>query len=886
MPNNKLDIIKTKLFRPNLPYDYIPRSHLIEILEKNFNKPIILISASTGFGKSTLISDFLSKQNENNAWLSLSEKENAINQFIKYFIRAIQGKIENFGDVVLELVNALEPPTTEELAELLVNDIADLDKHFYLAIDDYHLIKNIDVHQFLSKLFEYPQPFFRLIIITRRDPELPLPDWRTHNKLIEIRSSDLKFSRKEISEFYEKAISYNPDDYILSKLEEVTEGWVSALRMLILSANNSTELEDNFLNFKYKNNRVINQLVDAILKNQSDTTRERLLKLSCLKEFNVELFSELCLREDEKVNKEVIFTEFISAIVRSNMFIIALDDKHEWFRFHHLFIEHIYDILTAEYDKAVVAELSIKAADWYSKNNFRDEAIGYYLKANQVSRALEVFTEYRLKLISETRFLDLERVLILFPKKVINKNGILLVTNGWIILHKGNIPRMAEYIAPLEQILINEEHPKELLDLLVGELHAMKAFDRYLSNVDMQACLEHCNHSIRLLRNKNPYALGMAWVFYGGAMQHLDQTEKGKREIYNTLENCTNDTFRGHLLLILCFIDWYEGDLKNMLKTAEHLLQLGHDSGIKMLIANGDILAGMAHYYQNNDEMALKYFLEFYDLRYFTYLHMSFSAGMALADIYVKKGKLKEMDAVIQAFEATALKQGGKLFNKITRAASAEIAWRYRKDLSGLKWAKENDYKDFLPLADLFSSEIVQARILTLDDNPTSHSLAQDILNIIFPFFEERNDFNVLIRALVIQALLYYKIGDSNKAFQSLQKVVNLSSAGHYVRPYVELGEPMKNLLLAYKKTAKKSTHIDEILHYFNLDGKSKEKVFLTIREKEILALAEKMTNKEVSNQLFISEKTVKGHITNLNKKLNVKSKLDAITKAKELELI
>ncbi len=343
---------------------------------------------------------------------------------------------------------------------------------------------------------------------------------------------------------------------------------------------------------------------------------------------------------------------------------------------------------------------------------------------------------------------------------------------------------------------------------------------------------------------------------------------------------------KGHLLLILCFLEWFEGCLGNIINNAKLILQLGHESGIKMLVANGNIFLGIAHYYQNNDDEALEYLLESHELRSFTYLHMSFGTGMALADIYGKTGKFKERDNIIQIYETIPLNQGGKLFNKITQAAAAESLYRYQNDVSGLKWAKENDYKDFLPLANLFSPEIVQAYILAVDSNPTSHSRAQDILNIMIPFFEDRNDKNVLIRALVIQAVLYYKIGNSDKVIKTIQKVSQLSSVGHYIRPYLEFGGIMKSLLITYRENITNSFHLNEILNCFNEESKAKENIFLSNREKEVLVLAVKMTNKEVGNQLFISEKTVKTHITNINKKLKVKSKQDAIVKARELTLI
>lgn len=506
-------ILKTKFFLPQPTSDFVERKSLISKFETLKTKPVMLVSASTGYGKSTVISAFLKNQEEDHVWLSLNEKENEFQQFILYFIKAIQNKVQNFGEEALGLAHAPDLPTVDELAELLVNDLAELDKHLFMAIDDYHLIKNKDIHLFLAKLFEYPQPYFRLIIITRRDPQLPLSLWRSKNKLIEIRSSDLKFNRDEISEFYAHALANHPEDNILSKIEEATEGWISGLRMLMLTTNNRVDLKLHLLNFNYKNSRVIHELVDAVLDIQPATINDKLLRISLLKVFNVELFSELCLNEEEKDNKEIRFNEFTSDLIRSNMFIIALDDKHSWYRFHHLFNEHLYELLLAKYDKKKIDEMRLKAADWYHKNNIPEDAIEYYLMANQLTQALDVFMEYRLKLISETRFQKLELIFNLFPGKVIEKNGILLVTKGWLLLQKGNIPEMARHIKPLEQLLQQEGHPQELLDLLIGELHAMKTFDRYLSDVDMQACLEHSKLAIKLLRGRNPYAFGMAWIY-------------------------------------------------------------------------------------------------------------------------------------------------------------------------------------------------------------------------------------------------------------------------------------------------------------------------------------------------------------------------------------
>jgi LuxR family maltose regulon positive regulatory protein len=320
-----------------------------------------------------------------------------------------------------------------------------------------------------------------------------------------------------------------------------------------------------------------------------------------------------------------------------------------------------------------------------------------------------------------------------------------------------------------------------------------------------------------------------------------------------------------------------------LISSAKHLLEFGHESEIQMVIENGNIFLGMAHYYQNEDKKALAYLLKANELRHFTYLHMSFATGMALADLYAKSGNYSAMDTLIRDYETTALKQGGNLFIRMTKSATAKLNWKYRNDLSGLKWAKENNFRDFLPFANLYSPELVQASILAMDDDPSSHSMAQDIVNNTIPYFENRNDDNVLIRALAIQAVLFEKSGDTEKAMEALQKVINLSSPGRYIRPFLELGESMKSLLLTYKLTAKNEVLVDEILKYYKGNEIPDGKVILTGREKEILSLSEQMTNKELANHLFISEKTVKTHITNIYKKLKATSKPEAIAKANEI---
>jgi LuxR family maltose regulon positive regulatory protein len=878
-------ILKTKLFPPRATPDFVERKALNVKFEKLKHSPIMLVSGATGYGKSTLVANYLSKKNEDFAWFSLSDKENNFQQFIEYFIAAVQSKINSFGEELVELAQASQPPSTEELAELVLNELAEVKKHFYLVVDDYHLIKNSNIHQFIQHLFTYPQPFFRLIIITRRDPALPLYEWRSKNKLIEIRSSSMKFSRSEIAEFYEKVLLDRADEEILKLMEQATEGWIAGLRMMMLSSPNKEDLAKYISNLDYRSGYIINELIDSVLNNLKKATRDRLLRLSLLKEFNVELFSAICLKEDEQDNKLILFDEFISTITHSNLFIVGLDDKHNWYRFHHMFTEQLLNVLQSEYDETSINEMRKKIAEWYRQNDFHEEAIEFYLAANKFDNAVSAFSDYKLKLISEAQFGQLENIFNLFPDYNIDKNSELLLAQAWVYYYKGNVTQFAKLCARIEELIENEERDPYEKELMLGEVYALKAYDLYLGNINLEACMDYSKKAIKFLRNKNPYACGLAWIFYSGTLQIVKNTDTAITEINKELETCIITSMRSQVLLVLWYMYWFEADLINSIKIAEQLIELGNTANYKTALAHGNGFMGAAYFnlYKNDD--AIPYLDKALDLKYFSLQAVGFPPIVMLTKILAEKEDYNEVERLRKIIEKDAVR-GGKRFEKIANALNADIDMYQDNIRLSLRWALKNDYKNFLPLLSFYNPEITQAKILALDNNKSSMRLSLKILDLLIPFFKERKNSNFLIKCNVVKALTLYKMGNTREGYNILENTLELTEPRHFIRPYIELGSKMKFMLQESKKTSQYVHHIEEILKCFDSELKTSGAIILSPREKEILLMSEKMTNKELGNKLFISEKTVKTHITNINKKLKVKSKSEAIAKAKELSLI
>lgn len=879
-------ILKTKFYPPQPTSDFVERNHLLARFEALKQKSVMLVSASTGYGKSTVVADYLSHCNQSFVWLSLSDKENDFKRFVTYFIHAIQIEIPDFGTDVLELINAPAEVPMEDISELTQNCFAKLVAPLYFALDDYHLIRNDSVHHFLTTLFDYSQPFIKLIIITRRNPGLPIYEWMTKNILVEIRSSDLRFNRTEIASFYDKSIGYSPEDDILDKLQEITSGWISGLRMLSLSVDTKENLHDTFLHLQGQRVRVLEELIRGVLKKQTDSVQKQLLKLSIIKEFDIDLFSAICLNSEQQENKEVHFSTFISSITRSNLFIISLDDKHQWYRFHHMFLEHMYAIFTESVDEDQLNMIKVSAAKVYEDKTEYEEAISLYLESDHTHEALLAFYILRRKLVSTSRFYILEKVFQLFPSAIRENYLEMQLTQAWLYMYKGKIVKMGALGEKMYGQLKLSNDKSEDTQLLLGEVSSVLAYYHYLSKIDMGACLKHAKIAIELCRNKNDYAYGLGWIFYGGAMQILRNVDKAKKALFNELSDCEHVDIKAQLLLVLWFIQWFEAEFEAAVRTANLMLELGLKFKHKMSINHGYIMKGMAQMCMYENEQATQNLKSSVPLRHYGLHPVSFPPILLLNKLLAENDLNDELRSNLKLCHEFVMNEGGQRFKKELDAVEAELSFGLMENRNGLNWAKQHDFMQYLPLNSLFSAEIVQAKLLVSDNESNSHEKAEAILSELTPFFEKRNNLNNLVGCYLAKAVLKFKQKDENKSSTFLEKALEITYSRKYIRPYVEYGDVMHEMLKQRSTEKKFREHITEILRHFKDKIVVVKKVFLSKREKEVLLMAESFTNKEVGNKLFIAEKTVKTHLTNINKKLQAGSKIEAIEKARSYNLL
>ena len=377
-------MLLTKLHTPSTGKNYVHRPHLFDQLNEGLNRKLILVSAPAGFGKTSLISDWVNKNQISKAWISLDKGDNDPVEFVSYLIAGIQETLMDFGHAALGLFKSPNKPTLESIASLLINDLTEIEKDILLVLDDFHLIQSSEIMHFLSYFLEHIPENTHLVISTRSDPMLPLARLRSQNQLIELRSRELSFSAKDISILFNKKLKIKLSEEDIYSLETKTEGWIAGLQLAALSMQGNEDAAAFIKAFAGNNRYIMDYLIEEVLSVQQVGIEDFLLKTSVLEQLSASLCNSVLERSDSQL--------IIEQLENSNMFMIPLDSERIWYRYHHLFADLLKQRLLLK-DKEVVREIHVRASDWFEKQNMIDLAVGHTLEIRDYERSISLLNK-------------------------------------------------------------------------------------------------------------------------------------------------------------------------------------------------------------------------------------------------------------------------------------------------------------------------------------------------------------------------------------------------------------------------------------------------------------------------------------------------------------
>jgi LuxR family maltose regulon positive regulatory protein len=881
-------VLTTKLQRPNLPGDFIPRPKLIEYVNIDLQRPLTLVSAGAGYGKSTFVSSWFNEISQKNCWLSLDENDNDLRTLFVHFISAIRTVIPDFGMKTAGLLNIPDMPGINILKNTLINDLNELPETVFLALDDFHIINNQDIIDIFTESLKFPPKNFHLVIISRNDPVLPLSCLRAKNKMKEIRSSHLQLTQYEIKSFVESHLKIYDAEMIAQKLNSGLEGWFTGLRFAVLHLS----LQDikgesiNLINFSSGNSD--SYFMDEILEHLDGDMLNFLLKTSILHKFSSDIADYLLQNKNGRAQ--------INKLVNNNLFIINLDNRGEWYRYHHVFHGLLQKELIKRFSEKEVSFLKLRAVKWFEEHGMINEAITLASQSGDTEGLIALIEKYMHVPLNEDKWYVLEQWLDKIPANYIDQSPDLLIARMWILQHKNIFWAIPGLLTKLDELLQKQKLNKDT------ELQVMyfKGVIRFWS-AEIKESMALFKTVLDNISSERIGAYSLTNIYYGTASQQNGTAQPVYREAEEILQSGRlHPTFKILLLGELIYMRVLEGDLYRVKQLLKKQLKISLSVNDIFAQAWINYLFGYVAFQNYDLGKAEAYFEQALNNVY--YLNMTAPmdsfAGMLLTQKMLNKQK--EYQNTYHKMLSFVSDKAHPVYTSLSYSLRARISLHENDLEAANKWIKLTDmsFSSGNVLYDIEVPRLTECRVLLAHNDPVKTGEALQKLRRHLKLAERINNTPFLINTLVLLAVAYNKQQNNKSAEDVLTQALQKAHREKWIFPFMESGKEIQHLLTSLKAKGALKKFILDILRAIphNAVSKKRKKLSgipenyfdnLTNRELDVLDLmAKRFSNKEIAEALFISPGTVKRHTINLFKKLDVHKRREAVLKAQHLGIL
>jgi LuxR family maltose regulon positive regulatory protein len=901
-------ILATKLYIPPLRTKVVLRPRLSERLNEGLHRKLTLISAPAGFGKTTLVSEWVNRKAEGGgmnasresgetihpspftlhpskvAWLSLDEGDNDPTRFLAYLVAALQTIAANIGEGVLRVLQAPQPPPIESILTALLNEITTVSDNFVLVLDDYHVIDAKPVDHALTFLLAHLPPQVHVVIATREDPQLPLARLRARDQLAELRACDLRFTPAEAAEFLNQVMGLNLSAEDIAALETRTEGWIAGLQLAALSMQGHQDATRFIKSFTGSHQFVMDYLVEEVLHQQPESVQTFLLRTSILDRLCGPLCDAVLLDASASGQATLEYIE------RANLFIIPLDNERRWYRYHHLFADLLRQRLHQSIASSTgdegrgVAELHRRASQWYEDNGLEVEAFHHAVAANDVDHAARLVEGEGMPLHFRGAAAPVLKWLESLPTTALDARPALWVMYGSALLFASQVTGVEQKLQAAEAALQGVDLDDRTRDL-VGHIASIRATVAVIQNqvetiiAQSRRALEYLHPDNLPVRTATTWTLGVAYQLQGdraAASRAYTEAISISQAIGHFIINIMASLGLGN-------VQESENQLYLAAETYRRVLQLAGDPPMPVACEAHLGLARIC-YEWNDLDAAHQHGQQGVELvRQIETTDRFVAYEIFLARLRLARGDVAGADAILA--RAGQFVRQHNFIHREPEVAAAQVLTLLRQ--GNLAAAAELAQSHDLPLS--------QARV-HLARGDTAAALAT--LELWRRQVEAKAWADERLKVMVLQAVAHQAHGEKDRAVQLLADALALAEPGGFIRIFVDEGVPMAQLLSEAVAHGIMPDTIGKLLAVFEAEEQKNADDSqlppaqpliepLSQRELEVLQLiAQGLSNHEISERLFLALSTVKGHNRNIFDKLQVKSRTEAIARARELGLL
>ncbi len=942
-----LVLLKTKLSKPLLVRPHtIARPRLYQQLQQVIKYKLALISASAGFGKTTLLSTWLatSTARENiqrdsvdtqeilaytlstpAAWLSLDEGDNDSTLFRTYCIAALNTIQQGIGDSALALLSSTQPVSIYTVLTVLMNTLSTLSDHIILVLDDYHFIKTSAIHEAMTFLLDHLPPQLHLLLTTRTDPDLPLDRLRVRHELLEMRTTDLRFTTQEATEFLQQTMGLMLPDDAINMLAAKTEGWVAALQLAALSLQGQEDIPDAITAFTGEHRHMFEYLAKEVFTYQTDTVQAFLLHTCTLERMNASLCNALTQQSDSQA--------MLRVLEQKNLFVVPLDNAGEWYRYHHLFAEALRKFARQVFPEHLPI-LHQRASYWYETNGLLREAIEHAIIASDGERVAALIEQcVDASIWTYGEMATLQRWFAALSEEVVRSRPQLCILQAWMLQYslwygavehetaRVTLDKAEARLHDAQQQFIAEDE-SSTTQAMRGEIAALFSVLFFTRNevprVKEPACL-----ALDLLPRENIMLRSLAArMLYNLYSFYDDRTmvDRAVQELTTISQNAHDVLGAANALLTVAYFQAIQGKLHQAAASHRRALQWtqqqlqsvafasSHSIGLGDILLEWNDLAGAEHYLLQGIENLKKrgdpgvLMAAYQSLALLRQAQDDYEGALAVID---------EEEQFVQHVQQLELPMSYSML-------AARRAWLslVRGNLrAAYKWAADiciSSDEEQLPFSR--SMELTILARIHLANNEVKAAL--HLIARLLQGAEEMQRIGSVIQLVSLQALALAAQGNKMQAIKTLARALSLAESSNYIRTFVNEGASMAALIVQLLEALQvgealspynvSPNYIQTLLAAFgihvSLQAPALEQVEptkalgvkrqaltpkLSEREREIVRfMAQGYSDREIAQQLTLSENSVKTYAKRVYAKLDVKNRTQAVMRANALRLL
>jgi LuxR family maltose regulon positive regulatory protein len=925
-------LLMTKLYIPPVRPELVSRPRLIERLDRGLRlgHRLTLISAPAGFGKTTLLSEWISsrqggretKRQEEHlvpsppcpqvsfAWLSLDAGDNDPARFLAYVIAALQTIEEDIGRVALDALQSPQPPPLESVLTGVINEIAAIAQSdrqvrpYVLVLDDYHVIKARSIHDALAFLLDHLPLHMHLVVTTRSDPPIPIARLRGCGQLTDLRLADLRFTPGEVTEFLNRVMGLDLSADDVATLASRTEGWAAGLQMAAIAMRSpglpqaavSTQekranVADFIQAFTGSNRYILDYLLEEILQRQSENIQTFLLQTSVLDR----LTGPLCDAVVGQVgNLPYRSQEILEHLERHNLFVVPLDDERQWYRYHHLFAALLRKRLQ-QTQPDTVPRLHRRAAEWYEHHGLVAAAIEHALPTEDFERAARLIEQATEATVMRSEIATLRGWVEALPDDVVRARPILCVYHAVALL-------LSSHPLDVVEARLRDAMEADATGSVSGEVTAFRALIvAYQGDLSQSAELSH--RALELLPKERLFFRGVAAGCLGFASLLSGDVVVARRALN---EAARIGQQAGNLVitaLALCNLGELSGVIQGRLGEArafyDQMLELAADGQGRPRPAAGAALMGLGELLRewNDLEAATRHLTEGIELTRQLVEAEAIHGYVGLARVRQAQGNAQGAREAIQIAEQLAIKFDATEIDDLFVAGHKARLCVAQGDIeAALRWVEEHRLDeevrlDKLPLHRTFEY-ITLAHVRIAQGRPDE---ALKVLRSLLPATEAAGWMGFVIEIRILESLALQAQGNVAHAITALEHALSLAEPEGHVQIFISWGPPMARLLYEAAARGVAPEYTGKLLAAFPVAepaAKSRKPPAeliepLSTRELEVLQLiAAGASNPEIAQKLVIAVNTVKKHVNSIFGKLAVTSRTQAVARARGLGLI